>query len=229
MAHATPERMRRVFAAIAAVDSGATPLFSLVAAAVDLLDLAGAAAVLMTDDGDGSVAASAGEASAAQMAAQFEVGLGPSLLAHRTGELVMTGDLAQPGDDRWPTLAPLAGETRAVLVAPMRIGAIRLGVLALHRNRPSHWSSEERLDALVLADLASSSAVDGPDGMSALDPDRLASNAVVHQATGVLAARHSISLAAALAHLRATAFAESRRLVEIAADVVTKGDGGNTS
>ena len=65
----------------------------------------------------------------------------------------------------------------------------------------------------LLDDLA---GVDSPDLTS------LPEHAVVHQATGMLAAQLDIDLAEALARLRARAYADDRPLYDVSVDVVTR-------
>lgn len=221
--HISAHRLARILAAASARDGLLTPLERLLRASRDLLDADGAAAVLMTDEGGGIVLARDGQDGAPLLERQFELGVGPALDAHRRGDVTMTPDVGRVDDDRWPELAASNGAVRAVLAAPMRVGGVRLGVLQLHRARPGRWSVEEQLDAMALADLSTDAALDHLSGLEDGDLAPSPQNAVIHQATGMLAARHDSDLLTALARLRALAFAEERPLYDVAVDVVTGG------
>lgn len=221
--HISAHRLARILAAASARDGLLTPLERLLRACVDLLDLEGAAAILMTDEGGGIVLARDGEDGTPLLERQFELGVGPALDAHRRGDVVMTPDLGRHDDARWPDLAAWNEAVRAVLAAPMRLGGVRLGVLVLHRARPGRWSVEEQLDAMTVADLSTNAALDHLSGLEDGDLAPTPQNAVIHQATGMLAARHDSDLLTALARLRALAFAEGRPLYDVAVDVVTGG------
>src|SRR5690606_2987330 len=135
-------RLARILATAAAPDGHRTPLERLLHAGVAVLDLDGAMAVLMTDDGGGVVLARAGHDGTPVLRRQFELGVGPALDAHQDGEVVMTPDLGRPADDRWPDLS--ADGVRALLAVPLRLGGVQLGALVLHRTRPGRWTVEEQ-------------------------------------------------------------------------------------
>jgi GAF domain-containing protein len=215
-----PDRLRRILSAAANAPASLPPLERLMHAAVDMLDLAGAATILMTEDGGGVVVATAGQGADTHAARQFELGEGPSLTAHRDGEPVLTADLQRGGDARWPVLAHDGDSVRAVLAVPMAVGAVRLGVVSLHRGQPGRWTTKDYLDALALTDLATSATLDGVSGVNGAELEVIPNHAVVHQATGMLAARLDLDLAAALARLRGLAFADGRTLHDVAVDVV---------
>lgn len=177
----------------------------------------------MTDDGGGVVLARAGADGTPLLDRQFELGVGPAVDAHRRSEVAMTPDLGRPDDDRWPELAVSSDGIGAVLAIPLRVGGVRLGVLVLHRDRPGRWSAEEQQDAAALADVATNAALDAVSGIVDGQLAPTPHNAVIHQATGMLAARHDLDLATALATLRAHAFVEERPLYDVAVDVVTGG------
>src|SRR5579859_87016 len=75
---------------------------------------------------------------------QFTLGQGPGVTAAATGELVSHTDLSVASGiaARWPVFAAAAVDlgVRAVLAVPMRVGAIRLGVLVAHRAVAVRWS-----------------------------------------------------------------------------------------
>jgi hypothetical protein len=140
---------------------------------------------------------------------------------------VLQPDLAATGPHRWPAFSggALAAGVAAVFAFPLRVGAIRVGVLDLYRDSPGALATAELAEALAYAEAATllllhlqtRSAGDAVplDSLAVMD-DR----AEVHQATGILSVRAGIGLAEALVLLRARAFAEQRSIGELARDVV---------
>ena len=103
----------------------------------------------------------------------------------------------------------------AVFAFPLQIGAIRIGVLVLYRDRPGVLSEDELAYGLVLADVATQLIL----GLQAGAPadtlhELLASEppqwAEIHQATGMLAVQLGVPLDEAFVRLRAHAFADGR-------------------
>jgi hypothetical protein len=147
---------------------------------------------------------------------------GPALVADLTAGECLT---------RWPVFAPAAAKAgvRAVFALPLRIGAIRLGVLALYRAEPGELDREQLADALMLADTMGALLLEaGHDPPDRPRPDGSwlehagAQNPVVHQATGMVIVQLGVTAAVALIRLRAHAYAHDRRLREVAADVVAR-------
>jgi GAF domain-containing protein len=122
--------------------------------------------------------------------------------------------------------AVLAG-VRAVFALPLRLGAIRLGVLALYRAAPGGLGREQMADALMLADTMGALLLDEA-GRERPRPDIPwleyggAQHPVVHQATGMIIVQLGVTAAVALVRLRAYAYAHDRRLRDVAADVVAR-------
>ena len=198
-------------------------LSRLALATAGVVDADGAAIVLVRQGGDTEVLANAGDGAGPLAERQFQLGIGPVLDAHSRGETTSTPDLADVRDARWPSLAAQVEEDAgAVLAIPLRVGAVRLGVLAVHRHLPGSWSAEDELDAAAFADLMASALLDHLAGVESPDLTSLPQHAVVHQATGMLAAQLDIDLAEALARLRAHAYADDRPLYDVSVDVVTR-------
>jgi hypothetical protein len=128
---------------------------------------------------------------------------------------------------RWPEFAPLAlaRGVAAIFAIPVGSGAARVGVLCLYRDQADALSREQ-LDAVLLyADAAMMLALDDRGGLAPgaadlIGPSFSARRAEVHQATGMISVQLGISLTDALVTLRARAYADSRPLSHIAADVV---------
>jgi GAF domain len=201
-----------------------------------VLPVSGAGLALMdgTDHPAGLVAASDGVAVALEEL-QFTLGEGPCVDASRTGRPVLVPDLAAADPytgaaGRWPafTREALAAGAAAVFTFPLRIGAIRLGVLDLYRERPGALDGAEVSEALDLASAATTVLLHaqdrrgpaGPGWLEPWSPPLVNDRAVVHQATGVVSVTADVGLGEALLLLRARAYAEQRPLDEVAADVV---------
>ena len=137
---------------------------------------------------------------------------------------VLQPDLAATAPLRWPAFAggALGAGVRAVFAFPLRVGAIRVGVLDLYRNRAGPLSTDDLTEALSYADAATLVLLDAQAGSPVLVPvPVLDDRAEVHQATGVVSVQAAVGLAEALVLLRARAFAEQQPLGDLARDVLT--------
>jgi hypothetical protein len=137
----------------------------------------------------------------------------------RTGWPVQAPDLERDG--LWPAFSEAAAGSglRAVFAFPLRSGSVGLGALTLYQHVAGELTSEQYADALVVARfalnlLSSLQAGRPPDELDQVFTDTLASSVEVHQASGVVSVQLGISVGAALAVLRAHAFAQSVRLTD---------------
>lgn len=215
---------------MAAVDGDAATVIDRVCvAATRVLSLSGAGLSLMVDGELCGTAGATGSGIELIQELQLSLGQGPCVDAWRSGEPVTESDLADPALLRWPVFAQPAVEAgvRAVFAFPLRVGAIRIGVMALYRDREGGLSADEFADGLVLAEVAVQvilglQAGAEPDALHALLSTQPAYWAEVHQATGMISAQLGVSLDEAFVRLRAVSFAENRQLGEVAGDVVAR-------
>jgi hypothetical protein len=165
---------------------------------------------------------------------QLTLGEGPALDASASGGPSLASDLGDgERERRWPAFGPAARQAGAgaVFAFPLRIGAIRAGVLGLYRARPGQLSESQLGDALICADTATvllldaqllaagGAAVSGPGGQ----PEDLALHrAEIDQATGMLTEQLGTGIADAFVRLRAYAYANDRRLADVARDIVAR-------
>jgi hypothetical protein len=194
------------------------------------LDVSGAAVILMSEEERGALTASFGARVGEVEDLQFASGEGPCLEAFRAGAPVLEPDLCAGLQGRWPTFArqAMAVGARAVFVLPLQLGVIRLGVLYLYRDRPGMLTAGQLADSFDLAELAMLAVL---ELQSHATPGRLgvglegdwAHRAVVHQATGMVAAQQSTKLADALSRIRARAFASESSIYTVAAEIVSGG------
>jgi GAF domain len=197
---------------------------SLAAACVRSLPVSGVGLALMTDDGPAGIIAATDGAAMELEELQFNLGEGPCVDASQTGRPVLQPDLARTAPLRWPAFAggALEAGVRALFAFPLRVGAIRVGVLDLYRDRAGPLSTDELAEALSFADAATllllheQASTAASSAVPVLD-DR----AEVHQATGVVSVQAAVGLAEALVLLRARAFADQRPLGDLARDVLT--------
>ena len=198
-------------------------------AAVRALPAAGAGLSVMTDSGVRGVAAASDEASERIDELQFALGEGPCMDAFASRRPVLESDLNGGGMARWPLYAAAANNegVRAAFAFPLQMGAARLGVLDIYRQIPGSLSAEELAQALTFADVATTMLLDAqeeaPPGRAADGLDEaLEYRHELHQAQGMVMVQLGVSLAAALATLRAYAYSHDRHLDEVARDVVTR-------
>jgi hypothetical protein len=140
---------------------------------------------------------------------------------------VLVPDISDGAIRRWPVYAPaiLDAGIRAVFAFPLQVGAARLGALDVFRVRPGPLSRTELGQAFTFAEQAvtmlldgQERAVDGPDGLDGAIENR----AELFQAQGMVMVQLRVTLAEALTRIRAYAYAEDRRLSEVAAAIVAR-------
>jgi hypothetical protein len=138
---------------------------------------------------------------------------------------------------RWPAFTPAARRlgAGAVFVFPLIVGAIRAGVLGLYRISAAPLQHGQLGDLLILAETATVMLLDsgrghaengnGNENGAGLDgqaPDLALHRIEIDQATGMLTVQLGVPAAAAFARLRAYAYAQDRRLADVAADIVAR-------
>jgi AmiR/NasT family two-component response regulator len=99
--------------------------------------------------------------------------------------------------------------------------------MTLYQHVAGELTSEQYADALVVSRFAlnlftSLQAGRPPDELDQVFADSLSNSVEVHQASGVVSVQLGITVGAALAVLRAHAFAEGSTLAEVATQVVDR-------
>jgi ANTAR domain len=166
---------------------------------------------------------------------QMTLGEGPCLDVLTSASPVLISDLdGKEAGRRWPGFTPQARQARvaAIFVLPLRIGAIRAGALGLYRDKPGPLSTESLGDALILADavtvvLLESQHADGTSpiaggGPGGQPPDLAQHRAEIDQATGMVSVQLGTTIGEAFIRLRAYAYAQDRRLGDVARDIVAR-------
>ena len=196
----------------------------LAAACVRSLPVTGVGMALMTDEGPAGIIAATDGAALVLEELQFTLGEGPCVDASGTGRPVLQPDLARTAPLRWPAFAEGALEAgiRAVFAFPLRVGAIRIGVLDLYRDEAGTLSPDALTEALSFADAATLVLLHAQAGSPATETfHELDERAEVHQATGVISVQAEVGMAEALVLLRARAFAEDRPVGDVAREVLS--------
>ncbi|WP_308285840.1 GAF and ANTAR domain-containing protein [Actinoplanes hulinensis] len=153
---------------------------------------------------------------------QFTLGEGPCIDAFAARRPVLIPDLDETVMRRWPVYGPAVHDKgiRAVFAFPLQVGAVRLGALDVLRTQSGRLSRDQIGWAVTFADRAVTTLLDGKDDGD-LD-DAIEHHAHLYQAQGMVMVQLGVSLAEAMARLRAYAYAEDRPLSEVATDVVTR-------
>lgn len=205
-------------------------------AAVQALPVAGAWVIVQGAAGVNHVMCVTDETSEQLAELQMTLGEGPCQDVLASGSLVLMSDLGGgEAARRWPGFTPQARQlsAAAIFVLPLRIGAIRAGTLSLYRDKPGPLSNDSLGDALILADAATvvlleSQRTDGAAswqgslGPGGQPPDLARHRAEIDQATGMVAVQLGVAIGEAFVRLRAYAYAQDRRLSDVARDIVAR-------
>jgi hypothetical protein len=175
-----------------------------------------------------SAASDAGAARIEEL--QFTFGEGPCIDAFATGRPVLVPDLADQPTSRWPVYGPAALHLGvcAVFAFPLQVGAVRLGVLEVFRDRRGPLSRAELGQAFLQAERAVGVLLDGQERVAGQDPaaaewsETFERRAELFQAQGMVMVQLGIPLTDAMARIRAHAYAANRPLREVAADIVAR-------
>jgi len=205
------------------------PLEQICRGAVTLLGVSGAAVVLMSEEESGAAVVASNAGALAIEDLQFTLGEGPCVRAFHDGTPVLEPELLDGATARWPAFSreAVAAGARAVFALPLRLGAIRLGVLYLYRAEPGMLSPDQLADGFELADMATTQLLEAQAGAvpGELGPGLgggWTHRAVVHQAAGMIAAQLGVGLVEAIARLRARAFGTDSSIYDLSFDVVER-------
>lgn len=159
---------------------------------------------------------------------QFAAGDGPTFWAQNSPTPVIVEDSHGESETaRWPIFAKLAERSgiRGTFAFPLRVGEAFLGVLTAYRAHAGAPSAEQYAYGLVLASLATAELVrreagiePGKDGFE----PRLYNQSVLQIAAGMVAESLGIQIFAALARIRARAFADDQPVSHTAQLIVAR-------
>ena len=184
---------------------------------------------VLTDDGIRGVCAASDARSERVEELQFVFGEGPCIDAFESRRPVLVPDLSDDMVALWPMYGPAARADGigAVFAFPLQLGAARLGVLDVFRDQPGALSSDQLNDAMTFAEITMQTLLDQHEATSDDDTDGDVADAVgyraqLFQAQGMVMVQIGGTISEAMARMRAYAYAENRRVDEVARDVVAR-------
>lgn len=195
---------------------------------VEVVGASAAGILLVSADGDLGVMASSDEATRILELFELQSQEGPCLDCYRSGALIIASDLTT-ADGRWPHFAAesLSAGFRSVHAVPMRLRGTTIGALNLFRQNTGTLDEPDARAAQALADVATIAILQNRALLAAQVVNEELQNAlhsriVIEQAKGVVAERAGISVEKAFTLLRAYARNHSRRLADVAHDVIDR-------
>lgn len=215
--------VRALLAASTAHNPKLTHLQSLCLCVSSHLGMLGTVVRLIPRSGDVGLVVATAIGAEALGELEVSAGEGPAATAHRIRRPVLASDLTGRDGAAWPGFALAAAERGigAVYAVPLAVGAIRLGTLESFAADAHHLTQQQIGLLLIFAEIATELVLDAHDGapppelMHALDR-----RAEIAQAQGMTMIDLDVDLPAALAALRAHAFAEGLSLLDLSRRVI---------
>lgn len=193
------------------------------------LTASGVGVSVLGDDGGRTLYAASDAASERFGDLPFVLGEGPCIDAFGGRRPVLVPDLSRHATTPWPLYAPAAhtGGLRAVFAFPLQVGAARLGVMDVFRERAGPLTPDQLGTAFLVADIIVETLLErqGERGVRGVADElvwSVGNRAQLFQAQGMVMVQLGVSLGEALVRMRAYAFAEDRRLDDLARDVVNR-------
>jgi GAF domain-containing protein len=193
---------------------------------VEMLDCDAAGLMLVAPEGDLRVVASSSEEMRVVELFELQAQEGPCPDTYRTGEPVLTPDLAAD-KAHWPRFAPVAMEAgfRSAQALPMRLRGVTIGALNLFRTELGNLEDADVDAAQALADVATIAILQHRAAVQAhLVVDQLNhalnSRVMIEQAKGILAERAGLDMEGAFAWLRNHARNHNLLLVDVAQAII---------
>jgi hypothetical protein len=222
-------RLADIFSLMEKYDRDDTAALSLCRAAAEIMELDGASISLTSSDQEMTGLCASDSVAQSLSDLEITVSEGPAINAIRSGVVVSEADLFDSPRQRWPLYTPGALDlgARAVFGFPVRVGAIRFGVLSLFRLAPGQLRADQMTDGYLMASVVARSVLSMQAGASPgelLDEFHRGARLDfrVHQAAGMLAVQGSMPVKDALVALRAHAFSSNTELSDLAEQVVTR-------
>jgi GAF domain-containing protein len=192
---------------------------------VEILGVDAGGVMVVAPDGDLRATASSSEAAKALELFELQAREGPCFDCFSSGQAILKIDL-RSALDRWPHFVPAALDHgfSSVHAFPMRLRDEVIGALNLFQS-DGHLEQGDIDTAQALADVATIALLNHRASIEAqalndqLD-QALTSRIIIEQAKGVLAAHKGVDMDDAFELLRAHARRTSRRLADVARDLV---------
>lgn len=212
---------------IRAADSALTAGHRICLVAKELLDAKSVSLALVVDHAYSPAAATDTRATLLDDE-QFALGNGPTFDAQNSPAPILVEDIhAHRAVARWPFFVKLSEKYGCLgaVAFPLRVGYAYLGVMTAYRARTGELSAEQYADGLILASLATAELVRQEAGIAA-DPDALEpglyGQSALQVAAGMVAESLNIPIFAALARIRARAFADDQPVSHTARRIVAR-------
>jgi GAF domain-containing protein len=212
-------------AALPEADDLLAGLLRVAEAARTVLEVDGAGLTQVQADGPPRWVAATDAAMELLAQVQHDFGEGPYLQAYAQGRAVVVED--QGAAPVWVRLAAVVGQlhVRGVLSVPIRLAGQPVGTLDVYSSQPRAWTTHELEGAGEFAAVAGELVNNGVALANqqlevAQLRQALTSRIWIEQAKAVLAATQGTDPGVAFQQLRARARASSRKLAEVAQDVV---------
>lgn len=193
---------------------------------VELLDCIETGVLIADTAGALWVMASSSERTDALELLQAQNNEGPCFECYRDGRPVLSEDLAADAG-RWPRFAPAAVRAgfASVHAVPMRAHGKTIGALNLFRSQAGPLAEADVLVSQGMADIAAIGLLNERQARETYDTvgqlqHALQSRVVIEQAKGLLAERLQVSMDEAFARLRGYAREHSRRLSQVAEELI---------
>ncbi len=157
---------------------------------------------------------------------QLTLGEGPCVDAVRHRRPVLEPDLQGGGSRRWLAYGPAAHRmgVAAVFAFPLQVGAVCLGVLDVYRDHVGSLSPSSLADALAFAEVAVEVLLDDQQEVVGREHLVLGEGLTpleLYRAQGMVMVQLGVSLTEAMVRIRGAAYADDRRVVDIATDITS--------
>ncbi len=152
----------------------------LVVRIAELLPISSVGVTLISAEGESRHIAASDESALRFVKLQAEMGEGPCLIAHETGELVVVPDLRDDG--LFPKFARRGLEEglRAVFSIPLKNEEQDLGALDLYRTEPGPMNEDEMYVAQTLADVTTAYLLNAQSRLELEESTELARQSALH-------------------------------------------------
>ena len=156
---------------------------------------------------------------------QFAMGEGPCLAAYASRIPIQVPDLSEAALTTWPGYGPAAYDhgVRAVFAFPLQFGHARLGAFNVYRDEPGPLSAWALSRGLAYANVAMRTMLEAQQcagGTASLLAEGDDARFDVYRAQGMVMAKLGVGAAEALSRMRGCAYANDRRLQDMAGDIV---------
>jgi hypothetical protein len=196
------QRLQRISRAVTAASVGGDAVGALCRAAVDVVEVAGASTMVMSD-GIAHPLCASDRIAARLEELQQTLGEGPCVDAHASGSVVYAPHLAALGRSRWTAFGPAAAAAGAAAIFsyPLRVGGVRLGALTVYQRGAGDLSADQHADARTMASVVMNAilAIQARAAPGALGPELellAGDRAELHQAAGMVSGQLGVEVRA---------------------------------